>query len=52
MPDYQQLAVRGFGGNICLTPLFDTTAEAGKGVGISAVEAAGQGRAEDGGTTF
>ena len=52
MPDYQQLAVRGFGGNICLTPLFDTTAEAGKGVGISTVEASGRGRAEDGGTTF
>lgn len=52
MPDYQQLAVRGFGGYICLTPLFDTTAEAGKGVGISAVEASGLGRAEGFGTTF
>lgn len=42
----------GADGNICLTPLFDTTAEAGKGVGISTVEASGRGRAEDGGTTF
>ena len=42
----------GADGNIRLTPLFDTTAEAGKGVGISAVEAAGQGRAGGVGTTF
>ena len=52
MPDYQQLAVRGFGGNIRLTPLFDTTAKAGKCVGISAVEASGQGRTGGVGTTF
>ena len=40
------------GGNNLLTPLFDTTAEDGKCVGISAVEASGQGRAEGSGTTF
>ena len=42
----------GADGNIRLTPLFDTTAEAGKGVGISAVEASGRGRAGGVGTTF
>ena len=52
MPDYQQMTVRGFGGNIRLTPLLDTTAKAVKCVGISAVEAAGQGRTGGVGTTF
>ena len=48
----KQLAEWGMGGNIRVTPLFDTTAEAGKGVGISAVEASGHGRTEGTGTTF
>ena len=52
MPDYQQMTVRGFGGNIRVTPLFDTTAESGKCVGISAVDASENGRTEGTGTTF
>ena len=52
MPDYQQMTVRGFGGNIRVTPLFDTTAEDEKCVEISAVDASGHERAEGTGTTF